>query len=493
MNFYEKGIFELSKILSTGEVKAQEVVQSCLDRIESLNPQLNAIIYVNSKSLEYAQRIDKRRAQGEPLGPLAGIPFIAKDMFCTQGIKTTAASKILSEFIPPYSATVIEKLYDQDMILLAKSNQDEFAMGSSNETSYFGEAKNPWDLERVPGGSSGGSAAAVSAQMAPLALGTDTGGSIRQPAHFCGVVGLKPTYGRISRYGIVAFASSLDQAGPMTKTVRDAALSLEVMCGYDSKDSTSAHTSKIKWFENIKTDFSNLKVGRIKQYKETPIDEDVQHTWTEVEKFLKNQGANFVEVDIPFVEVAVPIYYLIATSEASSNLSRYDGVRYGVRSDFRRDPPQNIEEFFSRTRGEGFGEEVQRRILLGTFSLSAGYYEAFYVKACQVRRLLQQQYLEAFKKCDVILSPVSATAAFKIGERLQDPLKMIFNDFFTTSANLGGFPAISVPVLKTSQGLPVGVGVMASPFEEQKLFNVAQGLEDHFQFYKEVPHGISNP
>ena len=500
MSLYQKGLFELSQLLSAGEVSAQDVVRSYLERIESLNSQsnsqsnsqLNAIIHINSECLELAQSIDERRVRGESLGPLAGIPFIAKDMFCTQGVKTTAASKILSEFVPPYSATVIQKLYNQDMILLAKANQDEFAMGSSNETSCFGVAKNPWDLERVPGGSSGGCASVVAAQMAPLALGTDTGGSIRQPAHFCGVVGLKPTYGRISRYGIIAFASSLDQAGPMTRTVKDAALSLEVMCGYDSKDSTSANIPEEKWSQKINTDFSNLKIGIIKQYKETDVDEDVRHAWKDAEKFLKSQGAKCIDIDIPLVDVAIPIYYLIATSEASSNLSRYDGVRYGVRSDFSKHPPKDIEDFFSRTRGEGFGEEVQRRILLGTFALSSGYYDAFYVKACQVRRLLQQQYLEAFKKCDVILSPVATSVAFKIGERVQDPLKMLLNDFFTTSANLCGFPSISVPLLKNSQGLPVGMQIMARSFQEQTLFNMAQGLEDHFQFYKEVPHGISS-
>lgn len=470
---------------------SEEITRHYLSRIENLDPKLNSFISMNESAIESAKKADALRAKsGNQTSTLLGVPYAAKDMFCTKGIKTTAASKILSNFTPPYSATVIEKIEKQGMILLGKTNQDEFAMGSSNETSAFGTSKNPWNLNYVPGGSSGGSAAAVSARLVPLALGTDTGGSIRQPAHFCGITGIKPTYGRISRYGIVSFASSLDQAGPMTLTVKDAAMSLEVMCGHDLKDSTSAKVEVPQWSKNINSNLKGKKIGLIKQYSERTLEDDISKAWDKAKKSLINAGAEVVEVDISMSEHAIPIYYLVATSEASSNLSRYDGIRYGLRADFEKIPPESIDDFYARTRGEGFGEEVKRRILLGTFSLSAGYFDAYYIKACQVRRLLQAQYLEAFKKCDLLLSPVAATAAFKIGEKVNDPLKMFLNDFFTTATNLCGLPGMTVPIMKNNLGLPIGVQLTGKPFDEQALFDSAQVLENEFAFFKEIPNVI---
>lgn len=491
MSLETLSLFEISNKLATKEVSSEELTREYFKRIEAHDPKLNSFVTLNENAIEIAKSMDAKRAKNETLGPLAGVPYAAKDMFCTKGIKTTAASKILSNFVPPYSATVVKKLEDQGMVLLGKVNQDEFAMGSSNETSAFGTSKNPWNTDYVPGGSSGGSAAAVAARLTPMALGTDTGGSIRQPAHFCGITGIKPTYGRISRYGIVSFASSLDQAGPMTLTVKDAALTLEYMSGYDSFDSTSAKKEVPQWSKNISTgNLKGMKVGLVKQYLERSLEPEIAKAWTMAQDALKEHGVEFVEVDITMSEHAIPVYYLVATSEASSNLSRYDGIRYGMRSDFETTPPESIDDFYARSRGEGFGEEVKRRILLGTFALSAGYYDAYYIKACQVRRLLQQQYLEAFKKCDFLLSPVASTCAFKFGEKVKDPLKMFLNDFFTTATNLCGLPGMTVPITKNNQGLPVGIQLTGKPFDEQTLFNAGQALEDKFTFYKEIPNGF---
>jgi aspartyl-tRNA(Asn)/glutamyl-tRNA(Gln) amidotransferase subunit A len=490
MSLDNLGLFEISKKLHAKEMSSEDITRSYLKRIEQIDPKLNSFITVNEQALDLAKQADNKRAKGDIAGPLMGVPYAAKDMFCTKGLRTTAASKILSNFIPPYSATVIKKLEDQGMVLLGKTNQDEFAMGSSNETSAFGCSKNPWNTDYVPGGSSGGSASAVAARLTPLALGTDTGGSIRQPAHFCGITGIKPTYGRISRYGVVSFASSLDQAGPMTLKVKDSALALEFMSGYDAADSTSAKKEIPQWSEKISTNLKGLKVGLVKQYIEKQLDPEIQKAWSLSQESLKSQGVEFVEVDISLSEHAIPVYYLVATSEASSNLSRYDGIRYGQRSDFEALPAESIDDFYARSRGEGFGDEVKRRILLGTFSLSAGYFDAYYIKACQVRRLLQQQYLQAFEKCDVLLSPVASTSAFKIGEKVNDPLKMFLNDFFTTATNLCGLPGLTVPVMKNDLGLPIGIQLTGKPFDEQSLFNVGQALEDQFAFHKELPNGI---
>lgn len=490
MNIENLSLYDISQMLTSKEISSEEVTRGYLSRIEKYDPQLNSFVTLNDSAIDLAKTADNNRAKGLVTGPLMGVPYAAKDMFCTKGVRTTAASKILSNFVPPYSATVVKRLEDQGMVLLGKVNQDEFAMGSSNETSFFGTSKNPWNTDYVPGGSSGGSASAVAARLTPMALGTDTGGSIRQPAHFCGITGIKPTYGRISRYGIVSFASSLDQAGPMTLKVKDAALSLEFMAGHDNFDSTSANKEVPKWSQNISTNMKGKKVGLVKQYLEKPLDPEIAKAWESSKEALKEQGAEFVEVDISMSEHAIPVYYLVATSEASSNLSRYDGIRYGVRSDFKNSPPESIDDFYARSRGEGFGDEVKRRILLGTFALSAGYFDAYYIKACQVRRLLQEQYLDAFKQCDFLLSPVASTCAFKIGEKVNDPLKMFLNDFFTTATNLCGLPGMTVPVSKNAAGLPIGIQLTGKPFDEQSLFNAGQVLEDKFAFYKELPNGF---
>jgi len=435
--------------------------------------------------------IDGKISAGEDPGPLAGVPFGIKDMFCTKGLKTTAASRILENFVPPYDATVVAKLKSAGITILGKLNQDEFAMGSSNETSYFGPTKNPWNTACVPGGSSGGSAAAQAARLAAGTVGTDTGGSIRQPAHFCGIVGVKPTYGRVSRYGIVSYASSLDQAGPMVSTVEDAALTLEVICGRDERDSTTSNRAVPQFSKDLKEDIKGMKIGLVKEYThQGGLHADTEKTMQAAIDDLKQRGAEIVEVSLGLTENAVPMYYLIAASEASSNLARYDGVKYGHRAHFENLGSIDLDQFYNKTRGEGFGKEVKRRIMLGTYCLSSGYYDAYYNKACQVRRLMTDQYREAFKKCDVILSPVATHPAFKIGERISDPLAMYLNDIFTVSTNLAGLPGMSVPFGMSADGLPIGVQLTATHFDEQKMLNVGFALEKSYAFAGKVPHVI---
>jgi aspartyl-tRNA(Asn)/glutamyl-tRNA(Gln) amidotransferase subunit A len=407
-------------------------------------------------------------------------------MLCTKGLRTTAGSKILYNFVPPYSSTVVERLEGAGAVTLGKTNLDEFAMGSSSETSHFGISRNPWNFDYVPGGSSGGSAAAVAAGMCAASIGTDTGGSIRQPASFCGVVGVKPTYGRVSRYGIVAFASSLDQAGPFSRTVEDAALILEAICGHDERDSTTAKVAVPKWSSSINKNLKGVKVGLPKEYFSRELEGETRAAVERAVDAVKKAGAEVMEVSIPLTEMAVPIYYLVATSEASSNLARYDGVRYGHRADFSAKPAEDLADFYSRTRGEGFGGEVKRRIILGTYALSSGYYDAYYKKACQVRRLLRQQFLDVFSKCQLIMSPVTTSPAFKIGDRISDPLQMYLNDIYTTSANLVGIPGMSVPAGFSSAGLPIGVQILASHFQEQQLFNAGSVIEEAMNI-KELP------
>ena len=477
MNLIENNVHEIAKGVSAGEMTAESVVGAFLKQTQKLNDKINAYITLSETALQKAQEIDKKVKRGEKVGKLAGVPVAAKDMFCTKGMRTTAGSKILHNFVPPYSATVIERLEAEDAIVIGKTNQDEFAMGSSNETSAFGNCKNPWDLSRVPGGSSGGSAAAVAARMAPLALGTDTGGSIRQPASFCGIVGVKPTYGRVSRYGIVAFSSSLDQAGPMGRTVKDCALSLEVMSGKDRRDGTTTTRAVPQWSKELTANLKGLKIGLPREYFSAAISKDTAKVVENAKKIVRDSGAELVDVSLPLTKFGVPIYYLVATCEASSNLARYDGVRYGYRADFSKSAVDDIEEFYCRTRGEGFGSEVKRRIMLGTFALSSGYYDAYYKKACQVRRLLRQNFIDAFKTCDVLLSPVYTTPAFKIGEKVNSPIEMYFNDIFTTSTNLSGLPGMSVPGGFSAEGLPIGVQLTANHFEEQKMLNVAHAIE----------------
>ncbi len=473
------------------KVSAVEVTRHFVDRVMKLDPAINSFITMNERAMDEAKVVDQLIAAGKDAGPLAGVPIAIKDLLCTEGLRTTAGSKILANFVPPYSATVVNKLRQAGAIVLGKTSLDEFAMGSSNETSAFGAVKNPWNHAFVPGGSSGGSAAALAARLAPGAIGTDTGGSIRQPASFCGVFGIKPTYGRVSRFGIIAFASSLDQAGPMARTTNDCAVLLEVMSGKCQFDSTSASVQVPEWSKKIDQDLMGYRIGLPKEYFSEAIDADVTRVTEEAIEALKKRGAVMVDISLPLVKYAVSIYYLIATSEASSNLARYDGVRFGYRSNFNEKPAGDLEEFYSRNRGEAFGPEVKRRIMLGTYALSSGYYDAYYQKAGQVRRLLRDEFSKAFEKCDVILSPVTTSPAFKLGSRISNPLEMYLNDIFTTSTNLAGLPGMSVPVGFSKEGLPIGVQLMSRHFDEQSIFDVSQALENDFKAGEKMPPEVS--
>ena len=477
MNLLESSFSEVSQAVRSKRISAVEVTKYFIKRIEDLNPRLNAFIINNPKAIEDAGNLDERIQKGEQVGPLAGVTFGIKDMLCTKNLRTTAGSKMLGNFVPPYDATVVARLKAAGAIVLGKLNQDEFAMGSSNETSYFGNCKNPWNTDYVPGGSSGGSASAQAARLCMGTIGTDTGGSIRQPASFCGIVGIKPTYGRVSRYGIIAFASSLDQAGPMVSSVADAALTLEVICGNDPKDSTTSSETVPTFSKNISNTIKGMKIGIVKQYEKDGLHPDVEKTFQRAIEQVKLMGAEIVEISIALTEFAVPMYYLISASEASSNLARYDGVKYGFRAEFKDLSAMSLDDFYSENRGQGFGKEVKRRIMLGTYCLSSGYYDAFYNKACQVRRLLKNEFTEAFKKCDAILSPVTTSPAFKIGERSTDPLKMYLNDIFTTSTNLAGLTGLSVPFGQSEEGLPIGVQLTGDHYQEQKILNIASALE----------------
>lgn len=488
MNLLEASLSEIANAVQTRKVSAQEVTGFFLDRAKKLNPKLNAYLFINDSAVKDAEKIDQRISAGVNVGPLAGVPFGIKDLLCAKGIKTTAGSKILENFVPPYDSTVVERIKNAGGVVLGKLNLDEFAMGSSNETSAFGATKNPWNTDFVPGGSSGGSAAAQASRLCAATIGTDTGGSIRQPASFCGVVGVKPTYGRISRYGIVAYASSLDQAGPMVSSVQDAALSLEVLCGHDRRDATTSNQTVPAFSKLLSSNIKGMKIGlQVEARKKDALHADVDASLQKGIDVLKSLGAEVVDVSMPLLEYAVPVYYLVATSEASSNLARYDGVKYGYRAPFQNLASVNLDEFYSETRGQGFGREVKRRIVLGTYCLSAGYYDAYYNKACQVRRLIQQQYSEAFKKCDVILSPVATTPAFKIGARISDPLTMYLNDIFTVSTNLAGLAGLSVPFSLSKDELPIGLQLTASHFQEQKILNVALALQENSQVKGKVP------
>ena len=492
MDLLKSSLSQIGQSVRQKKISAAEVAQFFLERCRQHNAKLNAFLELNEKVVEEARALDQRISRGEDPGVLAGVPVGVKDMFCTRGIKTTAGSRILQNFVPPYDATVVHRLKKQGALVLGKTNQDEFAMGSSNENSAFGNVRNPWNLDFVPGGSSGGSAAAVAAGLTPLALGTDTGGSIRQPSHFCSLVGLKPTYGRVSRYGIISYASSLDQAGPMVHSVADAALALEVMAGHDPKDATTAQVSSASFVQNLSPAVKGMKIGLLKEFMRSELlDGDVAKTLNQGIELLRKAGAEIVEVSVPLTQYAVPVYYLVATSEASSNLAKYDGVKFGHRSHFESLAHLDLGEFYQKTRSEGFGKEVKRRILLGTYCLSSGYYDAFYKKACQVRRLIQQEFLQAFAKCDVILSPVSTSPAFLLGDRIKDPLTMYLNDIFTVSTNLSGFPGMSVPAGFSQEGLPIGLQLQAPHFEEQKILNVGLLMEQSFQISARRPNAFA--
>ncbi len=483
MKLYELGIKELKELYRKGEATPKQVIAELLQRTKQLNQKLNAFITVDDENASEQAKQSEKMVKQKDAPPLCGIPIAVKDIFTTKGIRTTCASRILENFVPPYDATVIRKLKDAGAIIVGKTNMDEFAMGSSTETSYFGPTRNPWALDTVPGGSSGGSASAVAADMAYGALGTDTGGSIRQPAALCGIVGLKPTYGRVSRYGMIAFASSLDQGGTMTKTVYDSALMLEAISGFDPKDSTSADVSVEPFTSLLSSGMSNITIGVPKEYFVEGMDADVEKAVNDAIAAMKSIGAKITDISLPHTRYAVAVYYILASSEASSNLARYDGVRYGYRSQH----PQNLLDMYKCTRAEGFGREVKRRIMLGTFALSAGYYSAFYGKAQKARRLISDDFDRAFKQCDVVLAPTSPTPAFKLGSKLDDPLKMYLSDIFTIPLNLAGLPGISIPCGFTPDNLPIGMQLIGRHFDEKTILNAAHAYEQATQWYKHKP------
>ncbi len=471
MSLTERSAAELLDLLGRGEVTSEALTGEFLQAIRRREPHVKAFLRVDeAEALEQARSVDAKRRRGEPLGPLAGLPVALKDVLCVRGQPTTCGSKILKDFVPPYDAHVVARLRRADAVLLGKTNLDEFAMGSSTENSAFQVTRNPWDLERIPGGSSGGSAAAVAAGEAPLALGTDTGGSVRQPAGLCGVVGLKPTYGRVSRFGLVAYASSLDQVGPFARDVAGAALLLEAIAGHDPRDSTSVDRPVPPYRWSLDEPVKPLTIGVAREYFGAGLEAEVEQAVRAALRIYADQGATLKEVSLPHSTFAVATYYLVATAEASSNLARYDGVHYG----YRAAKYDNLIDLYCRTRGEGFGAEVKRRVMLGTYALSSGYKDAYYVKALKVRRLIKDDFDRAFRECDVVMGPTSPTAAFKIGERTADPLAMYLSDIYTISANLAGIAGVSVPCGFTRAGLPIGLQILAAPFDEEKLLRVAR-------------------
>ena len=486
MKLYELTIHEAHELLKKGEVTSSELVSAVVERVEGVEPRVKSYITLTcEQALERARQADeliaRLRKSGEEIPPLLGIPIAIKDIICTEGIRTTCASRILENFIPPYDATVIIRLKKAGMVMIGKTNLDEFAMGSSTENSAFFPTRNPWDLERVPGGSSGGSAAAVAAGECIGSLGSDTGGSVRQPAALCGVVGLKPTYGRVSRYGLVAFASSLDQIGPITKDVTDAALLLNIIAGYDPHDSTSVNVPVPDYTKALVPDVKGIKLGVPKEYFIEGMEEGVEKAVREAIAKLEEMGAEVIEISLPHTEYALPAYYLIAPAEASANLARYDGVKYGLFL-----PGPDLWESYRLTRGNGFGPEVKRRIMLGTYALSAGYYDAYYLKAQKVRTLIKQDFDRAFEQVDVIVAPTSPTVAFRLGEKVDDPLKMYLSDVFTIPVNLAGICGISIPC-GFSGGLPVGLQIMGPAFGEEIVLRVAYAYEQATEWHKKRP------
>lgn len=463
-----------------GSITTTAIVESVIERTKKIQPQINAYLLIEKadKMLQKAAEVDLQIQKSQHVSPLAGMPIGLKDIFVTKNLETTCASKILKGFIPPYESTVSQKLLDSNYNLTGKLNLDEFAMGASNENSAFGAVHNPWDLERVPGGSSGGAAAAVASSLCLAALGTDTGGSIRQPASYTNTVGMKPTYGRVSRYGMIAFASSLDQAGPITQDISDCALLLQTIAGYDSKDSTSLKIDSPAFYDNLKAQMPK-KIGIIKNISLANFDDEIRENFEKVLNFIQNEGVEIVSLDIPLIDYTVAIYYILACSEASSNLGRYDGIRYGARV-----KGDNLEELYKNTRNSGFGEEVKLRILTGTFALSTGYYDAYYNKANQARKVITKNIIEQSKEIDFIMTPVTTTLPFLIGEPQVDPLKLYLLDQITIPANLGGFPAISIPAGFSKQNLPIGIQFMGKHLDEQNLLNYSLWFEKIFKFEK---------
>ena len=481
---HEMTVAELSAALKKGDFSSEELTRVYLHRISAYADDLNCYITVSEEqALAAAREADQKRSKGSST-PLLGIPLAQKDIFCTKGIKTTCGSKMLDNFIAPYDATVVEHLNQAGMVMLGKTNMDEFAMGSSNETSFYGAVKNPWDLEAVPGGSSGGSAATVAARLAPAATGTDTGGSIRQPASLCGITGLKPTYGRVSRYGMIAFASSLDQAGPMTQTAEDAAMLLSAMSGFDLRDSTSIDKEVPDYSASLNDSIKGLRIGLPKEFFAEGLDDgvakEIQAALAEYEKM----GAVLVDIELPNSNLSVPTYHVVAPAECSSNLSRFDGVRFG----YRCDNPVDLEDLYTRSRGEGFGAEVKRRIMIGTYALSAGYYDAYYLKAQKIRRLISDDFNKAFAGVDVIMGPTSPSVAFDLGEKSDDPVNMYLSDIYTIAVNLAGLPGLSIPA-GFADSRPVGLQIIGNYFDESRILNVAHQFQLQTNWHKQVPPG----
>jgi len=481
---YNKTIAELAKGLRSGEFSSVELTQSFLARIKQHNS-LNAYITVTEDlALQEAKAADARLAKGDA-ELLTGIPVAQKDIFCTEGVKTTCGSKMLDNFIAPYNATVVEKFNNAGAVMLGKLNMDEFAMGSSNETSYYGAVKNPWDTNTVPGGSSGGTAAAVAARLAVCATGTDTGGSIRQPAALCGITGLKPTYGRVSRYGMIAYASSLDQGGPMTRSAEDAAIMLQTMAGFDEKDSTSVDLPVPDYMAGLGNSLEGLKIGLPKEFFGNGLNSDVAAAIEAAVNEYKKLGATVTEVSMPTLKLAIPAYYVIAPAECSANLSRFDGVRFG----YRCENPVDLTDLYTRSRGEVFGKEVKRRILMGTYALSAGYYDAYYIKAQKIRRLISEDFKKALSEVDVIMGPVTPSTAFGIGEKIGNPIEMYLSDIYTIAINLAGLPAMSVPA-GFAEGMPVGLQIIGNYFAEDRLLNIAHQYQQVTDWHTYTPKGF---
>ncbi|MCC7540027.1 MAG: Asp-tRNA(Asn)/Glu-tRNA(Gln) amidotransferase subunit GatA [Deltaproteobacteria bacterium] len=482
---HKLGVVETAEEVARGGVSAVEVAKAAIARIAARDRELGAFLYVDAEgALAEAAEVDRRRARGESLGALAGVPVALKDVLCTRGIPTTSGSRVLEGWIPPYDATVVTRLRAAGAVLVGKTNMDEMAMGSSTENSAYGVARNPWSLDRTPGGSSGGSAAATAAAFVPAALGTDTGGSIRQPASLCGIVGVKPTYGRVSRWGLVAFASSLDQAGPFARSVRDAARILGVIAGHDRRDATSVQRGVPSYEAACGRDPRGVRVGYVRETAaEKGLDPSVRHAVAEAVEKLASLGAEVREVSLPHAHHGLAVYYLVAPAEASSNLARFDGMRYGPRV-----TGNDLASTYAKTRARGFGKEVRRRIMLGTYALSAGYYEAFYLKAQKVRTLIRQDFERAFGEVDVIVGPTSPTPAFRLGEKVSDPLSMYLADVFTLPASLAGVPAISVPCGSSDEGLPIGLQLVAPAFEEERLFTLAHAYEQATRWKDRHPH-----
>ena len=482
MELYELTAHELMDKLEAGEVTSEEITKSYFDRIKEKDESVKAYVsLLENEALAKARKVDEDRKAGKPVSKLAGIPIGIKDNMCITGTRTTCSSKMLENFVAPYNATVIEKLNKEDLVYLGKTNLDEFAMGGSTENSAFFDTRNPWDLDTVPGGSSGGSAAAVAADMAPWTLGSDTGGSIRQPSSLCGVVGLKPTYGLVSRFGLVAFASSLDQIGPITKDVTDSAILLNIIAGHDEKDSTSMDVGEKDYTKSLVNDVKGMKIGIPKEYIGEGVNEEVRDAILEVAKKYEELGATVEECSLDVGKYATAVYYIIACAEASSNLGRFDGIRYGYRSE----KFENLKDIYRNSRSEGFGPEVKRRIILGTYVLSSGYYDAYYKKAQKVRTLIKNAYNELFEKYDLLLTPVSPTTAFKIGEKCNNPLEMYLADICTVPVNIGGVPAMSVPCKLDSKGLPIGFQLIGKAFAEETIIRAAYTYEQNSNFRNE--------